>query len=173
MLAQTLGRALRFLLGGGAAPGPAQGDAPDAGSRVTSLQAGVCHACRAQRLCPLPSRSDPSAGAGRRSPALSPCGPHRRSWSSPPPPSSLSLCQAPPPPGSPLGLLTTPRPLEGADEGSVLRQLQESPSPHNKGRHVMLSPQNQLPGARQVPQAPASRPDGLSLEPPGCFPDPI
>ena len=115
---------------------------------------------------------------GWRSSALSLCGPHRLSWSSPPAPSRLSHCQVPPPPGSPLGLLTIPRPFEGADEGSVQRELQESPSRPNKSRHVMLSPQNRLPSARQVPQAgplspPASRPDGPSLEPPGCSPDPI
>mgnify|MGYP007134179010 CR=1 FL=1 len=35
---------------------------PDAASRVTSLQAGMCHGCRAQGLYPLPSRSDPLTG---------------------------------------------------------------------------------------------------------------
>lgn len=202
VLEQILEQALRFLLGvagelgagggvsrpwphplrsqpGEAAPGPAQGDTPGCG--LPGHQPPGRNVSRVPRpgAVPPPQPVRPVDRApGWRSSALSLCGPHRLSWSSPPAPSRLSHCQVPPPPGSPLGLLTIPRPFEGADEGSVQRELQESPSRPNKSRHVMLSPQNRLPSARQVPQAgplspPASRPDGPSLEPPGCSPDPI
>ena len=133
-------------LPGEAAPGPAQGDTPGCG--LPGHQPPGRNVSRVPRpgAVPPPQPVRPVDRApGWRSSALSLWGPHRLSWSSPPAPSRLSHCQVPPPPGSPLGLLTTPRPFEGADEGSVQRELQESPSRPNKSRHVMLSSQNRLP----------------------------
>lgn len=170
---------------------------PDAASEVTGLQAGVYHGRPTQRLCPLPSWSNQLAGHPVGCPLPS----------APAAPTTFHGGTHPLRPGCHiakclllqgalllwewLGLLTIPRPLEGAEEGFAQRGLQESPpSPGNKRSYLVVSPQNQLPSTHQVRQAPqalSSFPVALPApllirgkispantgQPPGCSPDSI
>ena len=154
---------------------PSRVTPPDAASEVTGLQAGVCHGCPTQRLCPLSSRSNQLAGHPVGCPLpSSPAAPttfhggthHLRPGCHS---AKCLLLQGALLLWEWLGLLTIPRPLEGAEEGFVQRAARITPLPQQQTQifgGFSPEPASQNSPGVTGPASPVLLPSGPPCPPP-------